>query len=178
RALAVTVGTGLSLGAGVGAATAQEVDLGWEPTASQTAVVAVEQEHPPHGASTVPETVGPGALDRASNAQAATAPLTEPVGTAQGAVPVRAEGEVAASGPTDPASVVVAAGDTLWGIARAHLGPDATTEQVAQSWPAWHEENREVIGADPDLIRAGQVLAVPTTGGGADAVSAAEDAMP
>ncbi|MBO1750901.1 LysM peptidoglycan-binding domain-containing protein [Actinotalea sp. BY-33] len=179
RALAVTVGTGLSLGAGVGAATAQEVDLGWEPTASQATLTAegdetvegsgeraaLEQPHSAHGPEAVPEALGPDALARASHADAATVSLAEP---AQGAVSVTAEAQTAAPGSAEAANVTVARGDTLWDIAQAHLGPGATAEQVAQAWPAWHEENREVIGADPHLIRAGQVLAVPTTGPGAD----------
>ncbi|MEO6413671.1 MAG: LysM peptidoglycan-binding domain-containing protein [Pedococcus sp.] len=59
------------------------------------------------------------------------------------------------------ADVVVHRGDTLWDIARRHLGPDATEAEVAHAWPAWHEANRTVIGDDPDLIRPGQILRPP-----------------
>lgn len=62
--------------------------------------------------------------------------------------------------------VVVHRGDTLWGIAARHLGADATDRDVAEAWPRWYAANRDVIGADPDLIRPGQQLVVPLTGGG------------
>jgi len=58
----------------------------------------------------------------------------------------------------------VARGDSLWAIAARHLGPHATRRQVAHEWPRWYAANRKVIGADPNLIRAGQVLTAPTSG--------------
>lgn len=64
---------------------------------------------------------------------------------------------------TSPANAtyVVAPGDCLWTIARAH---GATTDaEIARAWPTWWEENREVIGADPDLIYPGQVLRIPAS---------------
>ena len=60
-----------------------------------------------------------------------------------------------------PRETVVRRGDTLWDIARAHLGPDATDAEVAAEWPRWHEANRSVIGADPDVLLPGQVLHAP-----------------
>jgi LysM repeat protein len=48
---------------------------------------------------------------------------------------------------------VVRAGDTLSGIA-AEFG-------VRGGWPALYAANRRVIGADPDVIRAGTVVVVP-----------------
>jgi hypothetical protein len=60
------------------------------------------------------------------------------------------------------ADVVVHRGDTLWDIARRHLGPDATEAEVAHAWPAWHDANRTVIGDDPDLIMPGQILRPPS----------------
>ena len=53
------------------------------------------------------------------------------------------------------------AGDTLWSIAAAELGPDATPQDIASRWPAWYAANRQLIGPDPDLIRPGQVLRIP-----------------
>ena len=60
------------------------------------------------------------------------------------------------------ADVVVHRGDTLWDIARRHLGPDATDAEVASAWPAWYETNRTVIGDDPDLVMPGQILRPPS----------------
>lgn len=61
-----------------------------------------------------------------------------------------------------PDGVVVHRGDTLWSIAAAALGPDATDPEVARAWPRWYAANRHLIGPDPDLLRPGQVLRVPT----------------
>jgi nucleoid-associated protein YgaU len=46
----------------------------------------------------------------------------------------------------------------LWAIAATRLGPQATPALVAANWPRWYAANRAVIGADPDLIRPGQLL--------------------
>jgi hypothetical protein len=55
-----------------------------------------------------------------------------------------------------PAAWTVRPGDTLSGIAAA-LG-------VAGGWQALYAANRQAVGRDPDLIRAGTILAVPGTG--------------
>lgn len=57
--------------------------------------------------------------------------------------------------------VVVAPGDTLWGLAAAALGPGATDAEVTAEWHRIHGLNRAVVGADPDLIRPGQRLVLP-----------------
>lgn len=58
--------------------------------------------------------------------------------------------------------VVVRRGDTLWAMARQHLGPGATDAEVAQEWPRWHQANQAVIGPDPDRLLPGMVLQAPT----------------
>lgn len=65
----------------------------------------------------------------------------------------------------EPAPVVVRRGDTLWSIAARHLGAGATDADVAREWPRWWTTNRAVVGGDPDLLRPGQVLTPPTSGG-------------
>lgn len=62
----------------------------------------------------------------------------------------------------DRHTVTVVRGDSLWHIAQRHLGPGATARQIAREWPRWYAANRAVIGPDPDLIHAGQVLVAPT----------------
>ncbi|WP_323096710.1 LysM domain-containing protein [Intrasporangium sp. YIM S08009] len=57
--------------------------------------------------------------------------------------------------------VTVRRGDSLWSIARNHLGPDASDADVARAWPRWYAANREAIGADPDLLAPGLQLAPP-----------------
>lgn len=59
------------------------------------------------------------------------------------------------------ASHRVSPGDTLWGIARAHLAAQASEAEIAQSTRAWHDTNRDVIGTNPDLIHPGQDLKEP-----------------
>lgn len=98
---------------------------------------------------------------------------TAPPGAASGALspgwtPARPTGTPApvarllTSGPATPvAEVVVHRGDSLWSIARRHLGPGATDAEVAAAWPHWHAANRDVIGADPDVLLPGQVLRAP-----------------
>ncbi|ANH36585.1 hypothetical protein I601_0131 [Nocardioides dokdonensis FR1436] len=57
-------------------------------------------------------------------------------------------------------TVTVAPGDTLWGLAARRL-PDACDAAVAEYWPRVHRANRAVVGADPDLLRPGQLLRLP-----------------
>lgn len=57
--------------------------------------------------------------------------------------------------------VVVRTGDTLWSLAARHLGKQATVQDIAEEWPRWYAANRDIIGADPDLILPGQELAIP-----------------
>jgi nucleoid-associated protein YgaU len=68
-----------------------------------------------------------------------------------------------AAAPTAPSgeAVTVAPGDTLWGIAAERLGPDATNAEIAIEWPRWYAANRQVVGADPNLIYPGQRLRPP-----------------
>ena len=68
---------------------------------------------------------------------------------------------VLGTGRPAPTQVVVHRGDSLWTIARRHLGPGATDTEVAAAWPHWYAANRDRIGPDPDLLRPGQVLRAP-----------------
>ena len=80
----------------------------------------------------------------AQNAQ----PSAEPATTVQ-AIPKPAE------------QVVINPGDSLWSISQRKLGPNATPEQIATEVKQTFELNRERIGDDPNLIRAGQKLLLP-----------------
>jgi hypothetical protein len=60
--------------------------------------------------------------------------------------------------------VDVQAGDCLWLIASRRLGPAASAADVAAEWPRWYAANKAVIGADPAVIRPGEVLQPPPAG--------------
>ena len=60
-----------------------------------------------------------------------------------------------------PAVVVVRAGDTLWAIAARALPAGATDAEIARACARWHAANRDVIGADPNLIFPMQRLVPP-----------------
>lgn len=54
-----------------------------------------------------------------------------------------------------PKTYTVARGDTLSAIAKRYLGS-------ASDWQKLYEKNRSVIGSDPNLIRPGQTLVIPS----------------
>lgn len=58
-------------------------------------------------------------------------------------------------------AVTVLAGDTLWDIAAAHLGAEASDVQIALEWPRWYAANRGLIGSSPDVLLPGQILLAP-----------------
>lgn len=55
---------------------------------------------------------------------------------------------------------VVRPGDSLWSIAQAH---PTDGDDVELRWRAIWAANRDVVGADPDLIHPGQALRLPGT---------------
>ena len=55
----------------------------------------------------------------------------------------------------------VVAGDTLWALAAAALPATASPADITRAWQQWYALNRSTIGADPGLIRPGELLAVP-----------------
>jgi hypothetical protein len=67
----------------------------------------------------------------------------------------------AAREPQAGQELVVRSGDTLWTIAARHLGPEASDVDVALEWPRWFENNRAVIGSNPDALLPGQILKAP-----------------
>ncbi|MGR6899727.1 LysM peptidoglycan-binding domain-containing protein [Glutamicibacter sp. BSL13] len=86
------------------------------------------------------------------NAQRTAIPLGRTLGTPPGAAQSRPVVQ----------EVIIRHGDTLWDIARTRLGESASIGDVAAYWPRIHQRNRDVIGADPDLLQVGMVLHLPT----------------
>jgi len=170
RAVAVTVGAGLGLGATASTATAEEIDLGWQVTAVPAeSAVPTETPSTDHPSTEVPTStatvagVTPPADDAALTDDAA--PVASDDGTA--ASTTTTDGAAPDDAPAHPGSaaapeqVVVVPGDTLWGIAAAHLPPTSGDAEIAAAWPRWYEANRGVVGPDPGLIHPGQVLTRP-----------------
>ena len=76
-------------------------------------------------------------------------------------LPERAVGPAQATAHATSRTTVVRRGDTLWALAAAELGPGASAADIAVRWRLVYQRNRAVIGADPDLIRPGQLLRLP-----------------
>jgi len=70
------------------------------------------------------------------------------------------------TGPTEaappPAVMVVRPGDCLWRLAERSLPAGATPAHIARVVARLHALNRHEIGPDPDLIRPGLRLRLPT----------------
>ena len=69
------------------------------------------------------------------------------------------DAEVAKPEPT-VRRVVVQPGDSLWSIA-AEILETSDPARIARYWPRLHRLNRQLIGANPNLIFPGQVLELP-----------------
>jgi hypothetical protein len=68
----------------------------------------------------------------------------------------------ATAGPAGAASEIpVRAGESLWTIAARELGPGASEVEIAARWPLWYQANRNIIGADPNVLLPGQLLRPP-----------------
>ncbi|MDQ3615974.1 MAG: LysM peptidoglycan-binding domain-containing protein [Actinomycetota bacterium] len=63
--------------------------------------------------------------------------------------------------PTRPAITTVEHGDSLWSLAADLLPASASDADITVAWHELHRVNRDVIGADPDLIFPGATLQVP-----------------
>jgi nucleoid-associated protein YgaU len=64
--------------------------------------------------------------------------------------------------PIRSTGYVVRTGDCLWTIAAQHTRSRSSSVDIAATWPQWYAANERVIGPNPNLIRPGQHLAVPT----------------
>ena len=62
---------------------------------------------------------------------------------------------------TESGTYRVRRGDCLWTIAARSLGPGAGAAAIEAAWHDWYRVNRDVIGADPNLLLPGQRLTSP-----------------
>lgn len=142
RLVAGALGAGLCSAVGLPAHAADDWDPGWQQAAAESITAEATAE-------------------RATDPRATTATASLPAtATSSSSNEVPSDSQGVASRQPD---VVVRAGDSLWRIAEAHLSPAASRTQVAAAWPAWYAANRALVGADPNIIRPGQLLARPTT---------------
>lgn len=87
---------------------------------------------------------------------------TDPVGPAFDGRPAPAAPKPVRPRPPGPEDrVLVRPGDSLWSIAAHRLGPGSSAARVQAEWPRWHAANRQLIGADPNLLRPGAELLAP-----------------
>jgi LysM repeat protein len=156
RLARVGVGAGVGAGLAIAPATATAAETAPDPATGTPAAVAVDLGwQPTTPGDERPAADGPGATTSPGTG-------TAPPGAAT-ASEVRRDAARPAPAPAAAAdgSVVVHRGDTLWDIAARWLGGSPTDAEVLAATVRWHETNREVVGADPDLILPGQVLRPP-----------------
>lgn len=183
KVTATALGVGLSTGIALPSFATQEdpadsLHIGWAPPpvaeqVGEAAVIQVRVDEAvlietPDAVSQAPSPLPtevespkqPAPNQPASNQPAPTRPAPTqlaPNGTTTGSTTTRNAQE----SPLEMGQYEVQRGDSLWRITARHLGADATDAEIAAAWPQLYEENRAVIGANPSLIHAGQVLSIP-----------------
>lgn len=166
-AAVATAATALTLTSGM----ASEISSSADSTPDTAPIAQTAQlfsaDGPP--SDLVPEAAAPGSTGEDPD-HANTGALLPPLGWGDGAAPAPTGASSDAADPGSDArdtdsqhTVVVQAGDSLWSISEELLGPvDPDPAEVAAAWPLLHEANRAQVGADPDQLRPGQELTVPT----------------
>lgn len=154
RAVALLLGTALTLAVVPGSALAAGDPVPGARTSAGLSVTAPD----PGFRSTTPArpAVASGPTAPGIAAHAAPAPTAPAAVSSLGPL-----GQHPQTGTKAGGHVVVRRGDTLWHIAARHLGPGATSAEIAHEWPRWHAVNHELIGLDPDRIQPGQRLVPP-----------------
>jgi hypothetical protein len=95
--------------------------------------------------------------------ESAETPPPRPAGSDQeaaGSEPSRLQPHDTAVGSAHGVTYVVRPGDSLWRIAASALGT-GDPARIARYWQSIHRVNREVVGYNPNLIFAGQILTLP-----------------
>lgn len=153
-----TVALVLGLGIGVGGGPAQATTVGTPDGSVVVAtakVTAAEPAPDPGFAAAVVPVVAP------------TAPPAPEPGFTPARPRVRPQADPGLLGarvapvPEEDVEVVVHRGDSLWSIAARRLGHGASDAEIDRSWRELFALNREVVGADPDLLLPGQLLRLP-----------------
>lgn len=134
------------------------VSAAWIPSGAELAAFASGSAAPPPARSPAPEPEPPvpSAMPRSLGLDPHWMPAPPPVDPRSLAPSPRRAPE-----PAGTAAVTVRAGDSLWSICAADLGPLASDVDIALAWPRLYQANRDVIGSDPGLLLPGQVLRMP-----------------
>jgi resuscitation-promoting factor RpfA len=118
--------------------------------------------------ATAADPAGPEAPSRAERGAAGAGAEAAGAPQAPGAEPVprhgrdRPERAEALDGTPANGGYTIRAGDTLWGIAAAHLPPARrSAAAIDRYWRQVYRANRAVLGPDPDLIHPGTRLRLP-----------------
>ena len=141
RLVAIAIGSGVSLGAALPAAAVS--DAGWVDPGPRAARAATSDAGWVGQAAVAPEPLAP----RERHHPVLGGPAGAPV---QGVEPRAAKRTL---------THVVTSGDSLWAITAHIRGGDEG--EIASAWPELYAANRDVVGADPDLLEPGQVLTIP-----------------
>lgn len=149
--------------------------LGWETRPSapdeETAAPAAPETTPapPAGTPTEDGTDSGNSPEEAAPAAGIPAAQDAPRPAAESAPPSSSAPSTSRPGSSAPTgdetvTITVSAGDTLWSLTDDLLGPGPDrAEDIAAAWPLLYDLNRDRIGPDPELIRPGQELIVPTS---------------
>lgn len=169
-------------GVGVTAPGGAGPDLGWVPTEQRAASAPSATTVPDGGVEsrTAPDPApsrsdAPLGMNNGSGAKPVEVAATSP-GAPAATHAVRAPARTTSEAPVAPSpdvpagaratsvtTVTVEVGDTLWAIASRYLPAGADERQIATAWPVWYAANAGTIGDDPDVIRPGQTLEVPSS---------------
>lgn len=124
-----------------------------DPAHESAAPVAAEHPGSDDAAAPLPPLGwGEGASEASEDSSTSAVPGT----------PIEPHAEEGTAAPSDPDTIMVLHGDSLWSITDDLLGPGPSEPtEITAAWPLLHEANRELIGQDPDLLSPGQQLTVP-----------------
>lgn len=101
------------------------------------------------------------ALPTPGAAEAVPAPEPEPDPTPGNGQSSPSYNSVPAGADASPAQRIVGPDQCLWTIADDHLGPGASTAEVAYLVDDLYQANQDVIGADPNVLPVGAILTMP-----------------